>query len=479
MEVKVKMCYICREEEQHDRTLPIHLIIQLKSYLNNDCIIVSQIPQNHQLHGSIHVTVRSLRMSHVSLVGFSRLSKMPRVHRMRSNVRSAGQYTSLKARTLPPCAYSTGSTKSCHLWERYSLSLVSLQQSWRVALVCALFGRRLVALMTRFGDLCRYIHHLHILRCLCHTRVPRQRDVSCFELPRDSYAHISQSFDLVLTDDPSNWPWHAFINLPLVPMSLIISRTNVLDGFPLVPLFLAWTTSPPVQTTENLMTARWRRASITGSDRPWGPILSWPPSPLMVSLLFPTIMKFYRSYFGKLRQRVMGQEPTTDAAVRRYVWALNDDRNVQLQVDVNAIPDLEQVRERRRQNANQQGEGNGEQNEENQDDPPQDPAAAAERTIRVTTASLGRFVGGALLIPKISNWMGAILFRLSKYSFVLRHFLAIRPPRMGPPEVFGRWFDAQPWSRMTAAKQLGVGMHMALSVMCGGTKTFAECDPVW
>ena len=124
------------------------------------------------------------------------------------------------------------------------------------------------------------------------------------------------------------------------------------------------------------------------------------------------------------------------------------------------------------------GEDNGE-NGENAEDPPDDPAAAAERTIRVTTASLGRFVGGALLIPKISSWMGSLLFRLSKYSFLLRYFLGIRPPRMGPPEVFGKWFDSQPWSRMTAARQLGVGMHMALSVMCGGTKTFAECDPVW
>ena len=226
------------------------------------------------------------------------------------------------------------------------------------------------------------------------------------------------------------------------------------------------------------MTARWRRASITGSDRPWGPIFSWPPSPLMVSFLFPTVTKLYQTYFGKLRQMVMGQEPSTDATVRRYVWALNDDRNLQLQVDVNAIPERDDAPQPRPEEENQQGEDNGE-NGENAEDPPDDPAAAAERTIRVTTASLGRFVGGALLIPKISSWMGSLLFRLSKYSFLLRYFLGIRPPRMGPPEVFGKWFDSQPWSRMTAARQLGVGMHMALSVMCGGTKTFAECDPVW
>lgn len=31
MQVQVKMCYICREEEHHDRTSPTPSIIQLKS----------------------------------------------------------------------------------------------------------------------------------------------------------------------------------------------------------------------------------------------------------------------------------------------------------------------------------------------------------------------------------------------------------------------------------------------------------------
>ncbi|CAL1698137.1 unnamed protein product [Somion occarium] len=287
-------------------------------------------------------------------------------------------------------------------------------------------------------------------------------------------------FDLVLTEDPSNWPWHAFINLPLVPVSLIISRTPLFEGFPLVPLFLAWTTSPPVQTTERLMTARWRRAMTSGADTPWGPLINWPPSPLMVTFLYPFVTKLYRRYFRRFQHWVMGTEPSTGTTVRRYVWALNDDRNLQVQVDVNALPAREEGQQQQgRPQGNEEQQEVDPNGEEQEAELPQDPAAVAERTIRVTSASLGRFVGGALLIPKISNWMGAILFRLSKYSPLLRRFLAIRPPRTGAPEVFGKWFDSQPWSQMSVARQLGVGVHMALSVVGGGTKTFAECDPVW
>ncbi|EGO02995.1 hypothetical protein SERLA73DRAFT_131431, partial [Serpula lacrymans var. lacrymans S7.3] len=33
-----------------------------------------------------------------------------------------------------------------------------------------------------------------------------------------------EMFDILLSEDPSNWPWHSFINLPLIPVGLIVSR---------------------------------------------------------------------------------------------------------------------------------------------------------------------------------------------------------------------------------------------------------------
>ncbi len=60
----------------------------------------------------------------------------------------------------------------------------------------------------------------------------------------------------------------------------------------------------------------------------------------------------------------------------------------------------------------------------------------AERTLHVSTSSIGRFIGGALLIPTISSRMGGLLFRLAGHSSLLRAFLAIkdRPaPGAAPP----------------------------------------------
>jgi hypothetical protein len=58
-------------------------------------------------------------------------------------------------------------------------------------------------------------------------------------------------------------------------------------------------------------------------------------------------------------------------------------------------------------------------------------------TIRVSGTSLGRFVGGALIIDRTSSPTGSLLLWLSEHLVPLRKFLAVRPPfpavgRVGP-----------------------------------------------
>jgi hypothetical protein len=110
-----------------------------------------------------------------------------------------------------------------------------------------------------------------------------------------------------------------------------------------------------------------------------------------------------------------------------------------------------------------------------------DVAAAAENTIRVSGTSLGRLIGGALIIPRISSFMGSLLYRLSKYSPLLRRFLAVRPPL--PPDVrpslVGTWIDEEMWRQLSPMKRLSVAGLMGLSVAWRGTPIWAECDPVW
>jgi hypothetical protein len=66
----------------------------------------------------------------------------------------------------------------------------------------------------------------------------------------------------------------------------------------------------------------------------------------------------------------------------------------------------------------------------------EDFAAAAARTLRVTTASFGRLIGGALAMPTIARMMGFALLRLSHVLPLVRVIIAPRqqpPPQMPVP----------------------------------------------
>jgi len=133
-------------------------------------------------------------------------------------------------------------------------------------------------------------------------------------------------FDTILTDDPSNWPWHAFLNLPLIPLSLIVSRTPLFTTVsPLIPLLFAWPTSVPVASAENVISARWAGAEgVARSLFPPGPALWWPPSPTLVCALFPFVRTLYTNGLARLTHRVMHIREMPAPPVRRLVWALND-----------------------------------------------------------------------------------------------------------------------------------------------------------
>lgn len=127
----------------------------------------------------------------------------------------------------------------------------------------------------------------------------------------------------------------------------------------------------------------------------------------------------------------------------------------------------------------------------NANDVPQDPnaanLAAAERLIEINASSLGRRVGGALLIPYISNLMGCLLFRLSKHSHILREFLGIKQHRRLlnglPPSVYaypgGSSVNIDDAPVTAGLKRLGQLAKAVVGNLWGGTKTWAELDPVW
>ncbi|KAL0952465.1 hypothetical protein HGRIS_006733 [Hohenbuehelia grisea] len=283
-----------------------------------------------------------------------------------------------------------------------------------------------------------------------------------------------EMFDLLLTDDPSNWPWHAFFNLPLIPVSLILSRTSLPSQLlPVVSILLAWPTSTPV--AQRSILDRWATSEASQTIRVAGlpPTPAWPPSPLVFGLFIVPIVKIaYRTYFSRLAHWVLGTKPNAGAQRRRrWVWQINEGGPIAIRIGANidAAP------------AAPAADGAANQGQQQQDAPPPDAAEAAEQTVAHSTSSLGRIVGGALMIPAISNLMGSLLYRLSGRSMLLRRFLAVRPPLRGqiPSPPLGPYSYDQNWNGLNRVQQYRLAMKLAFSTLWVGTRTWSECDPVW
>lgn len=257
-----------------------------------------------------------------------------------------------------------------------------------------------------------------------------------------------------------------------------MSRTRISDTFPLVPMFFCWTTSgahPDGTLKPNF------RPPL--EKYPFQPLLSWPPTPLMVTFLLPVVRYLYRRGMSRLHHWAMGTLPGETQPVRRIELALNEGRPLNLQIAANFERHEGNVLVEGDDMGDPQDNDNPEQQGQPQDaaaDAPQDPGVVAEQTIKITGSSLGRFIGGALLVPKIASVMGSLLYRLSYHSVFLRKFLAIRPPlaRGGS----GGWFpplDSYSMANKNVWAQVGLGLEVGLNVLFGGTKTWAEADPVW
>jgi len=187
--------------------------------------------------------------------------------------------------------------------------------------------------------------------------------------------------------------------------------------------------------------------------------MSWPPAPIVATIFLPLIQNVYRNLFSRLHHWVLNSEPSLEPPAPIFPWRLE----IRFGQDAENGGANEEGREednRANQQHNQEGDGN------------QDPVAAAERFQSISSASVGRFVGGALLIPRISNLMGSLLFRLSKRSDLLRKLLAIRPPLKERLDGFSP-------GEVASVSDLGRAAKAAFRVLVGGTRSWAEADPVW
>jgi hypothetical protein len=299
----------------------------------------------------------------------------------------------------------------------------------------------------------------------------------------------SRMFDLLLTEDPANWPWTAFFNLPTLTVSLIGSRFHTVTLPTLIPILFAWPLSAPVGSRSRLLNQCWadpdnaRQLSLTSTTSS----SVWPPSPAVFAFfVVPMTRIIYNHCFSYLQYWALGARPTPPVTGGGHGWQLDEGFFIRIRANVGNEndPPLAQQAQQRRQQAQAQ-------NLQQQPPVPDDGApadqepnaaavAAAEQLISFDASSLGRKIGGALLIPAISSMMGSFLFRLSKRSTLLRRFLGVRPPLNGllPPPLGPYSYDSN-WRNLNLVQQLGLSIRLAMNATWNGTRTWAEADPVW
>ncbi|KAF8174904.1 hypothetical protein BJ912DRAFT_989529 [Pholiota molesta] len=298
-----------------------------------------------------------------------------------------------------------------------------------------------------------------------------------------------EMFNLILTDDPVNWPWSAYINLPLLPLSLIFSRFNETGTSIVIPLLLVWPPSTPVGEGGRRLADYWSRSENSSRLSFLPSAKYWPPPPVFFGLFaFPFLRAFYQRLYGYIYFKVLGTPMPEPRRTPRGGLRFDEGPFV--------------IRIRAQFDDADEGQGPQQQGGQGQaqqaadapaaaaaDNAEADPNAAvvqaAEQLIEVDAASLGRRIGGALLVPAISSMMGGVLLELSRHSRWLRVFLGVHGAaeqgRM-PLPPWGRFAltaSEQSWAQLGVVQQARVVMRLLMTAFLGGTRTWIDSDPVW
>lgn len=301
------------------------------------------------------------------------------------------------------------------------------------------------------------------------------------------HSYNFRMFDTILTNDPSNWPWSAYINLPLLPISLAFSRFQASSL--LIPLLLIWppASSGPVGEQGRRLFEYWSKPENASrlSQMKFIPTHSWPPPPLILGIIgLPVIRVFYHRFYAHLYLKCMGTPLPPPRRIRGMDFNEGGPFVIRIRADGQEQgPGVELQQQQQQQQQPQAGAAGEDQ------DPNAAAAEAAEQLIEINAASLGRRIGGALMIPAISSFMGNLLFRLSKHSGILRSFLGIRPQRVSwadytlPPwglhSRLGLIAMDKGWDDLNPYQKAKMGVQLFFNAFSSGSRTFVDSDPVW
>ncbi|KAJ3808368.1 hypothetical protein F5876DRAFT_46176 [Lentinula aff. lateritia] len=258
-----------------------------------------------------------------------------------------------------------------------------------------------------------------------------------------------QVYDAFLTDDLSKWPWSAYVNLPLIPVFLVASRFKTRFSFlPIVSALLEW---------PNL----YDRGLQSPANIEWNTMTVFPPSPYTVGFILLPLVRFL---YNKALKRV-----TKWALGARIPTVNGEDENAWMVVRLRGAAENGEPPDNDNADANEPGADQA-VNQPRLEDPVAE-HNPADQTITIYASPLGRKIAGALLVPMIARHMGNILFHLARKQGVLarylRYILAIGP-RSAPNRSCGSTMlkNDVPWKDI-------------LRALWGGSKAWAEFDPIW
>lgn len=257
-----------------------------------------------------------------------------------------------------------------------------------------------------------------------------------------------------------------------------------------MPLLLAWPISVPVGEGRRRLIDFWskpenarRLPSFLQQTRS-----SWPPSPWIFGIIaLPFVRALYNRCYGKAYFRLMGTPLPAPRRMPRGGLRFNEGPFV-IRIRANVMD--ENGNEVPEAGAQQQQQGQEQMDDVNP--PPAENAAegenpnpnaaaveAAEQLIEINASSLGRKVGGALIMPVISSMMGNLLFRLSKHSSILRSFLGIRARVSGSYPLPSWDLLALVKSQSKPLQNGSEAVRQVMSVFFGGSPMWLDSDPVW
>lgn len=235
----------------------------------------------------------------------------------------------------------------------------------------------------------------------------------------------------------SPWPWHYWVDIPLIPFALIASRLNVFESaMTWLPTLVAFplTSIPMVSATaaHGRLFDRYLESSIFNAR-------AYPPGPALTALLIPWIRVFYLALKRKVYRAVLSpfyggrrgaNQARTGRRNRRRVIIVGEPDSYLVDGDAalgaQPMPDgiggpMAQVRN--------EGDDAGDE--------------GPRETVYVSHHTFGRMCLGALSLPFVANLMGRLLARLARYSPLLARFLGMKNVHPSSSSVLSSFYTTK------------------------------------